>query len=130
MTALTALTLRRRSGIAPPHPAIPQRIPNVSLTLVSRALRPPQALKKHPGDRPTVMEMLHHPWIKTYQRRTSMRIPQVSRRRSSVIYNPGVCVGVGAVCTRARALSVRVHQVSRRLIYTVLRSSYRCFNFI
>ena len=26
-----------------------------------------QALKKHPGDRPTVIEMLHHPWIRSYQ---------------------------------------------------------------
>jgi len=47
------------------------------------------ALKKHPGDRPTVMEMLHHPWIRTYQRRTSVRIPQTTRRRSSVVYAPG-----------------------------------------
>ncbi|MEW5298479.1 MAG: hypothetical protein WDW36_001597 [Sanguina aurantia] len=46
-----------------------------------------QALRKHPGDRPTVMEMLHHPWIRTYQRRTSMRITAAPRRRSSVTYN-------------------------------------------
>ncbi len=46
-----------------------------------------QALKKHPGDRPTVMEMLHHPWIRTYQRRTSVLMPhQAVRRRSSVQY--------------------------------------------
>jgi len=43
-----------------------------------------QALKKHPGDRPTVMEMIHHPWIRTYQRRTSMLyIPPTTKRRSS-----------------------------------------------
>ena len=51
-----------------------------------------QALKKHPGDRPTVMEMLHHPWIRTYQRRVSVRIPQAARRRSSVSYNPNMPV--------------------------------------
>lgn len=38
----------------------------------------PQALKKHPGDRPTIMEMLHHPWIHTYKRRTSTLVPAVS----------------------------------------------------
>ncbi|KAJ9531854.1 hypothetical protein QJQ45_022034 [Haematococcus lacustris] len=46
------------------------------------------ALKKHPGDRPTVIEMLHNPWIRSYQRRTSVLIPQHAlRRRSSVSYN-------------------------------------------
>ncbi|KAG2489680.1 hypothetical protein HYH03_011789 [Edaphochlamys debaryana] len=48
-----------------------------------------QCLRKHPGDRPTVMELLHHPWVRTFQRRTSMRITAVPRRRSSVVYNPG-----------------------------------------
>lgn len=24
-------------------------------------------LRKHPGDRPTVIEMLHHPWIQMFQ---------------------------------------------------------------
>ncbi|GIL48763.1 hypothetical protein Vafri_5211 [Volvox africanus] len=48
-----------------------------------------QCLRKHPGDRPTVMELLHHPWIRTFQRRTSMRITSMPRRRSSVMYNPG-----------------------------------------
>ncbi len=47
-----------------------------------------QCLRKHPGDRPTVMEMLHHPWIRTFQRRTSMRITAAPRRRSSITYNP------------------------------------------
>ncbi|MEW5311310.1 MAG: hypothetical protein WDW38_003037 [Sanguina aurantia] len=28
-------------------------------------------LEKHPGDRPTVIEMLQHPWMTTYQRRPS-----------------------------------------------------------
>lgn len=32
-----------------------------------------QALQKHAGDRPTVIEMLHHPWITMYQRRSSVR---------------------------------------------------------
>ncbi len=33
------------------------------------------------------MEMLHHPWIRTYQRRTSVLMPhQAVRRRSSVQY--------------------------------------------
>lgn len=36
-----------------------------------------QALQKHPGDRPTIMEMLHHPWIHTYKRRTSTLVPVV-----------------------------------------------------
>ncbi|GIL69430.1 hypothetical protein Vretimale_13537 [Volvox reticuliferus] len=48
-----------------------------------------QCLRKHPGDRPTVMELLHHPWIRTFRRRTSMRITTMPRRRSSVMYNPG-----------------------------------------
>ncbi|PNH09977.1 Serine/threonine-protein kinase Aurora-3, partial [Tetrabaena socialis] len=48
-----------------------------------------QCLRKHPGDRPTVMELLHHPWIRTFQRRTSMRITTMPRRRSSVVFNPG-----------------------------------------
>ncbi|GLC41888.1 hypothetical protein PLESTF_000096600 [Pleodorina starrii] len=48
-----------------------------------------QCLRKHPGDRPTVMELLHHPWIRTFQRRTSMRITTTPRRRSSVTYNAG-----------------------------------------
>ncbi len=26
-----------------------------------------QCLRKHPGDRPTVMELLHHPWVRTFQ---------------------------------------------------------------
>ena len=47
-----------------------------------------QATKKHPGDRPTVMEMLHHPWVRTFQRRTSVRIP-APRRQSSTMYAPG-----------------------------------------
>jgi hypothetical protein len=42
-----------------------------------------QALKKHPADRPTVMEMLHHPWVRTYQRRASVLMPQVSRQGTS-----------------------------------------------
>lgn len=33
-------------------------------------------LEKHPGDRPTVIEMLQHPWMTTYQRRPStVRMP-------------------------------------------------------
>ncbi|KAG2436193.1 hypothetical protein HXX76_006505 [Chlamydomonas incerta] len=48
-----------------------------------------QCLRKHPGDRPTVMELLHHPWVRTFQRRTSMRITAMPRRRSSIVYNPG-----------------------------------------
>lgn len=43
-----------------------------------------QALKKHPGDRPTVMEMLHHPWIRSYQRRAStLHMPVSAARRGS-----------------------------------------------
>jgi hypothetical protein len=51
---------------------------------------PTQALKKHPGDRPSVMEMLHHAWIRSYQRRNSVVVPAgASRRRSSQMYpNP------------------------------------------
>ncbi|GAX76664.1 hypothetical protein CEUSTIGMA_g4110.t1 [Chlamydomonas eustigma] len=54
-----------------------------------------QALKKHPGDRPTVMEMLHHAWIRSYQRRTSvLYMPTVNRRKNSAacyqdVPNPG-----------------------------------------
>jgi serine/threonine protein kinase len=51
-----------------------------------------QCLRKHPGDRPTVMELLHHPWVRTFQRRTSMRITAMPRRRSSIVYNPGSLV--------------------------------------
>uniref|UniRef100_A0A7R9W0E9 Protein kinase domain-containing protein n=2 Tax=Chlamydomonas euryale TaxID=1486919 RepID=A0A7R9W0E9_9CHLO len=40
-----------------------------------------QALKKHPGDRPTVIEMLHHPWIRSYQRRASVLTMSVPRQR-------------------------------------------------
>lgn len=63
-------------------PEFPEKISELAKAFITAAL------KKHPGDRPTVMEMLHHPWIRTYQRRTSVRIPQMIRRRSSVQY-PG-----------------------------------------
>jgi len=46
------------------------------------------ALKKHPGDRPTIMEMLHHPWIHAYKRRTSTLVPAATRRRSSALVLP------------------------------------------
>lgn len=45
------------------------------------------ALKKHPGDRPTVIEMLHHPWVASHQRRRSVLMaPTHTRRRSSSVY--------------------------------------------
>ncbi|KAG1670024.1 hypothetical protein FOA52_011180 [Chlamydomonas sp. UWO 241] len=47
-----------------------------------------QALKKHPGDRPTVIEMLHNPWIRSYQRRASvLHMPAPRARRSSTSPN-------------------------------------------
>lgn len=47
-----------------------------------------QALQKHPGDRPTVMEMLHHPWVSSHQRRRSVLMAPTHRRRSSAAYTP------------------------------------------
>ncbi len=34
-----------------------------------------QCLRKHPGDRPTVMELLHHPWVRTFQVRHALPPP-------------------------------------------------------
>ncbi|GFH23952.1 protein kinase domain-containing protein, partial [Haematococcus lacustris] len=63
-------------------PAFPEKISELAKAFITAAL------KKHPGDRPTVIEMLHNPWIRSYQRRTSVLIPQHAlRRRSSVSYN-------------------------------------------
>ena len=67
-----------------------------------------QALKKHPGDRPTVMEMLHHPWIRSYQRRASTLTMPVSgqRRVSSHIPEIPPFKGHGAAGGGVPAVSV------------------------
>jgi len=59
-------------------PEFPEKISELAKSFIIAALQ------KHPGDRPTMMEMLHHPWIRSYQRRTSVMIPQQIRRTSSI----------------------------------------------
>ena len=41
--------------------AFPDNMTEMSKDFIS------QALKKHPGDRPTVIEMLNHPWISMFK---------------------------------------------------------------
>eukprot|EP00798_Chlamydomonas_sp_ICE-L_P005562 gene5562-4199_t len=73
-----------------------------------------QALKKHPGDRPTVMEMIHHPWIRTYQRRTSMlHIPPAARRRNSSVTYTSSSAATATVQTDAGAAAGSGPQVGK-----------------
>jgi len=80
-------------------------------------------LRKHPGDRPTVIEMLHHPWIQMFQRRASVRtpavMPQMAYRSSMGGQDPGSGLHGPSPLnpTSPRALAVQQQQQQQALAY-------------
>lgn len=50
-----------------------------------------QALRKHAGDRPTVLEMLHHPWVTMYQVGVAIVFSIIMKKTVN-------CTGLTAAC--------------------------------
>lgn len=70
---------------ATPHPCVCVCLSSISSTVPPASRHPPPnvcvcgvcVVRVRAGDRPTVIEMLHHPWIQMFQRRASVRTPAV-----------------------------------------------------
>jgi len=63
--------------------------------------------KKHPGDRPTVVEMLHHPWIRMFQVRGG--------KKCRIYTHAHPCRGANNtvyICGYGQPYVYRVHMVS------------------
>eukprot|EP00798_Chlamydomonas_sp_ICE-L_P019410 gene19410-26068_t len=77
-----------------------------------------QALSKHPGDRPTVIEMLHHPWITMFQFVRFLFLPPVIE----MLHHPWITMFQRRASTlvpsvmrqSSSALEAKIHAASRR----------------